>query len=68
MPKFGQKNVKSVKTTMFMGQQSQYYAVFSDFLRKNTALMSIFSQKKRQFSKKPIALMPIFYQLTSILS
>ena len=23
MPKFGQKNVKSVKTTMFMGQQSQ---------------------------------------------
>ena len=60
MPIFGQKNVNSVKTTLYYGSKKvNRMPFFSDFSQKiNCSHAHIFS-KKSQFSKKHTAIMPI---------
>ena len=64
---FGQKNVNSVKTTLYYRPQNSIRQFFVRIYTKNTALMPIFYQKT-SILKKHIVLTPIFCKKMSIRS
>ena len=68
MPKFGPKKCKFCQHyTVYGPTKSIRCRFFHDFSRKNQCSHAHILSKKRKFSKKHIALMPIFCQKTSIL-
>ena len=62
MPIFGYKSLNSVNTTLFYGlKKSKRYPFFLFFTEKSLLSCPWFV-KKRPFSKKHVALMPLFFQ------
>ena len=56
------KNVNSVKTTLYYGPKKSIGYPFFRFFTKKSLLLILYFIKKRLFSKKHAALMPIFFQ------
>ena len=69
MPKFGQKNVNFVKTTLNYGpKKSKGCPFFPIFHEKISTLMPIFCQKNAHSKKITLLSYPYFVKKTSIIS
>ena len=56
------KNLNYVKTKVYYGPKNSIGSLFFKFLTKKSLLSCLYFVKKRQFSRKLTALMPIFCQ------
>ena len=64
-PIYGQKNVKSVKITLFWARKDNRMPFFSDFSWKNNCSNAYILSKNRPFSEKNLLLWPYYVKNTS---